>query len=628
MYASRDGAPLTDLRQQEIDLLEDGVPQTIETFERVSVQASTPEATRVEPNSIRAGQQMAADPRARVFVLFLDSYHMEAQFAGQLRAPIQRFLEEGLGPDDLVAVLTPEMEVGDLTFSRRTTVTSGLFAQLSEWMRRETASDPIDATERLYQACYPNEKDGTAAEMIRRRRQKRTFDSLNNLAVHLGSLRDERKTVLVATMGWRLIEPNLGLMERKPGEGPPPLAPVDLLRRGRGRDGSDLTNDSMRMACEGDRMALANLDHRERMREITGDANRANVSFYPLTPLRNPAFGGPNLAQLSTLREMATDTDGLAIVNTNNLAEPLQRLVADMSSYYLLGYQSTNAKLDGRFRTIKVSVKRPNVQVRARSGYRAVAAADVITATRVSPPASPRADDPIVRAFSNVASASMPIPLRLRTSVWVRQAAAGSEGLIWVVGELDASTRREAGWASGATAEITVLAPDERSMRSSVKLAAGSSVFAVRIPESGSAAPGRYAVRASVRANGSGDSIAETVTATVADTAAGLGEPLMLRRSPSTGTRYVEAADPRFARNERLRLELPTSSSAPAEARIVDRAGQTTQVPAEVSTRPDASGSFHWIVVDVTLAPFAAADYAVVVTQEGTSHAAGFRVVQ
>jgi hypothetical protein len=471
-------------------------------------------------------------------------------------------------------------------------------------------------------------KDGTAAEMIKRRREKRTFDTLNDLAVHLGSLRDERKTVLVATMGWRLIEPNLGLMERKPGEGPPPLAPVDLLRRGRGRDGSDLTNDSMRMACEGDRMALANLDHRERMREITGDANRANVSFYPMTPLRNPAFGGPTLAQLSTLREMATDTDGLAIVNTNNLAEPLQRLVADMSSYYLLGYQSTNAKLDGRFRTIKVSVKRPNVQVRARSGYRAVFATDVITATRVSPPASPRADDPIARAFNRVGSASTPIPLRLRTSVWARQAAAGSEGLLWVVGELDASMRREAGWTAGATAEITVLAPDQRSMRSSVKLAPGSSVFALRIPESGSAAPGRYGVRASVRPNGSGDSVTETVTATVADTAAGLGEPLMLRRSPSTGTRYVEAADPRFARNERLRLELPTSSSSPADARIVDRAGQTTQVRAQVSTRPDASGSFRWIVVDVTLAPFAAADYAVVVTQDGTSHAAGFRVVQ
>jgi hypothetical protein len=117
MYASRDGVPITDLQPEEVEVLEDGRPQTIRAFEHVAVPSGGPEATRGEPNSIRASQQMAADPRARVFVLFLDSYHMDAQTAQQARVPVRQFLEEALGPDDLVAVATPEMSVGD-TFSR------------------------------------------------------------------------------------------------------------------------------------------------------------------------------------------------------------------------------------------------------------------------------------------------------------------------------------------------------------------------------------------------------------------------------------------------------------------------------------------------------------------------------
>jgi hypothetical protein len=50
-----------------------------------------------------------------------------------------------------------------------------------------------------------------------------------------------------------------------------------------------------------------------------------------------------------TLRELAEDTDGKAIVNRNALAEGLDQILRDSSLYYLLGYSSTVAQADGKF---------------------------------------------------------------------------------------------------------------------------------------------------------------------------------------------------------------------------------------------------------------------------------------
>jgi hypothetical protein len=379
------------------------------------------------------------------------------------------------------------------------------------------------------------------------------------------------------------------------------------------------------LVCEADRYALANMDNRERMRDITGTANRANVSFYPITPMRtSPTSGGA--VHLSYVRQMAEDSDGLAIVNTNNIAEPLRRVISDMSSYYLVGYESTNSTLDGRFRTIKVSVKRPNVQVRARKGYRATRAADVASSAAAKSSA-PRADEPVARALTSVIGSATPVPLRLRASAWTR-GTSGPEGFVWIVGEVDAATRREPGWSSGATAEIAVLGSNgAASERRTVTIGPGGFTFVARVPEAGTLPPDQYMVRVSLRSSGSGSTVADATTTTVPASASPLGEPLLLRRSPSTGTRYIETADQRFARNERLRVELPAASKDTAVARVVDRAGQTMKVPAQVSSRGDASGDFQWVVVDLALAPFAPGDYAVVVSLESAMQVIGFRVV-
>ena len=44
----------------------------------------------------------------------------------------------------------------------------------------------------------------------------------------------------------------------------------------------------------------------------------------------------------STLRYMAEETGGFAVVNTNEFAGELKRIDAETSDYYVLGYYSTN----------------------------------------------------------------------------------------------------------------------------------------------------------------------------------------------------------------------------------------------------------------------------------------------
>ena len=80
-----------------------------------------------------------------------------------------------------------------------------------------------------------------------------------------------------------------------------------------------------------------------------------------------------------TLRGLSEETGGFASVSSNDFSTAFQRIVDANSSYYVLGYYSTNEKRDGRFRKIEVRLARPGLDVNARKGYaapRGKAAAD------------------------------------------------------------------------------------------------------------------------------------------------------------------------------------------------------------------------------------------------------------
>jgi hypothetical protein len=73
VYATANGQPLADLRQEEIHLFEDGATQTIQTFERIAFTRPTA-ITPAEPKTLEDSRRLAIDPHTRLFVLFLQTW--------------------------------------------------------------------------------------------------------------------------------------------------------------------------------------------------------------------------------------------------------------------------------------------------------------------------------------------------------------------------------------------------------------------------------------------------------------------------------------------------------------------------------------------------------------------------
>ena len=141
-------------------------------------------------------------------------------------------------------------------------------------------------------------------------------------------------------------------------------------------------------------MTQTGLDNRVAIRSVIDRAVRANVSIYAAdmrglqavvpggeaaqaSGRGQAAFTGASVssrfdqmaASQDALSTLAEDTGGRAFFDENSFAGVFDRVVADTSAYYLLGFSSTNRIKDGRFRRIRVQVKRPDLRLEYRAGY-------------------------------------------------------------------------------------------------------------------------------------------------------------------------------------------------------------------------------------------------------------------
>jgi VWFA-related protein len=80
-----------------------------------------------------------------------------------------------------------------------------------------------------------------------------------------------------------------------------------------------------------------------------------------------------NFTTQETLVTLASDTGGRAFLDSNDFSQVFKGVQQDTSTYYLLGYRSTNSARDGRYRHIVVRVNAPGAKVDFRRGYYAPA---------------------------------------------------------------------------------------------------------------------------------------------------------------------------------------------------------------------------------------------------------------
>lgn len=425
-YPVRDGKVVPGLTAADFVVKEDGVVQVIDTFQFVEGPSAEPESARRDPNTIAESREMVANPRARAFVVALDIHHVSVPGSHRLRVPLVRMLNEMLTPSDLFGVISTEHDPATLTFARRITTTEDMLARYWSWGMRDSAilhDDEIGLKMCFETEVLPNGEiverffdDGARRRklpdvLIELYRESLVLDHLEDLVDVVGHLREGRTSVVLVTEGWRLSPPNTRLLaqvDRTQRDGPP----------GPGRAGGsirmfDSIEQGIRETCMLLGRRLASTDHRSRLQEIIRRANEVNVSFIPvnpaglvtsdspmserITPARNNTtpMVADDLDRLNTredgLLNLASGTDGMAVVRQNDLHAGLRKVTDQLRSFYLLGYYSTNRTFDGLPRRISVSTTATDIEVRARRGYRApteaerAARANPVTAAGPSP---------------------------------------------------------------------------------------------------------------------------------------------------------------------------------------------------------------------------------------------------
>jgi VWFA-related protein len=298
--------PVADLQASDFEVFEDEVPQTVETLKFIRVDG-TRTSNLDEPLEIRSKQHAMLEAAREDVRLF-------AIFLDDYH--IDKRPDITLPLRDTLTRFVKQLGPNDLVALMEPLTT---LYDLKYTRAKDELIDRIRTFEGRRGQVFPVKSAIEEAQLTQRNWQELragvTLSALEALATQLGGLREGRKSILFFSQG-------------------PPLPPSS--------------------------------PNEQRYREAMEAANRGNVTIHVIDPrpLGSVGFGGAN-----TLRRIAADTGGRAIVNTNDPTEQLQGVMADASAYYLIGYSPTRRDNDGKFHEIKVRVKRRGVRITARRGY-------------------------------------------------------------------------------------------------------------------------------------------------------------------------------------------------------------------------------------------------------------------
>lgn len=370
IVTDKKGNPVTDLTPEDFEIQENKAPQTIDSFKLIQIddQQDVDPARNREIRSMEDQERETAREDVRVIVVFLDDYHTRLGNSMAVREKLARFVRT-LNRRDLVAIMTPLLPTSAITFSRNHEATA---QQIMAWQGRKYDYTPKHPVEEVYRYMEPRS--------IEALRNQIAATALEGLCVYMGTLREGRKTVIYVSEGLMSTMPDgvhtTGVYGGSIGSPTQQQSTLNQLMQAE-------------RALQSQQMAM--LDY---LKDIFVEASRSNTSIYTLDPrglaasefdiADNVGSGADRRAlneSTDVLRILASNTDGRAIVATNDPLPALRQMLRDTSAYYLLGYTSTEKARDGKFHEIKVSVKRPGVDVRARSGYWAYTDEDVARAS-------------------------------------------------------------------------------------------------------------------------------------------------------------------------------------------------------------------------------------------------------
>jgi len=434
------GQPIAGLTREDFVVKENGVVQSVLEFEAVDVSESNSLAPAVEQPAVATN--VAPETPGRSFLVVLDDLNLSPSSAELVKSALTKFLEVHVREGDGVT-LAPTAG-GAWWSGRMTDDRDDLVAALQAIRGRRIPDTRAERMSDHEAMLIETKRDPEAISHVSERY------ALYGLIGPAPTLRDDSdRAPLDLGQGHVLVRAGATeVYARAKGRNRQTLRSLEramnALAGGRGRRAVVLASDGFIQDDE--------LPEFQRVRDA---ARRANAVLYFLDArgLRDPAFDALDLPlvhdQVSSnfvslereyesmtsagAQSLAEDTGGFAIRNTNDLAAGLGRISGESRTFYLLGYEPSDKRADGRYRKIQVEVRRPGVSLRARRGYYADGGKQEATGK----PEAPSSAEPPAAALRALDAPNPERGIPVRMTAYILGGATGGRATVLLAAEAD-----------------------------------------------------------------------------------------------------------------------------------------------------------------------------------------------
>ncbi|MBM3818942.1 MAG: VWA domain-containing protein [Acidimicrobiia bacterium] len=453
------GAFVRGLTRDDFEVYEDGRLQSPTVFSFVDLPIERPFTP------VNASAPIDPDVRetrrtfdGRIYVLVLDDLHTNVTRSQHVRDVAQRFIQQYLGVDDLAAVVytSGRQESGqELTNNRRLLLAAidrfqgqklpsagaeKLAVHLRDAANQDAMRQEGDPVGRTPEGRQRAESTRDPYDQQRAFNVRRALDTIETTSGWLADVQGRRKALLFFSEGFDYDV----------------YQPFQLARESSGvlQEAQEAFSAAQRANVNVYGIDPRGLNGLGEMIQISSRSDYPQLDFGTF----RGQFRELLLSQESLI-SLADETGGLAIVNANDVAGGLGRIVLDNSRYYLLGYYSDSTRWSrNRFMRIEVKVKRPNLEVRARRGF-----------LPPDPRAAARAREADVKAGTTPAlkaALSKPVPVGdLPMRVFATPfKGTGDNASVQIAVEIDGSALRftESGGRFNESLEVSIVAADQR----------------------------------------------------------------------------------------------------------------------------------------------------------------------